>query len=168
MIQPGVTEHYLGRVSPFGDPWISARSGSPGHFVACHVLRRLLAPRHPPRALCSLTSLSSSPSGKCGGTIGVISPCHHFGEIEVLRLYCRSRLHLERFVRPRGLSASSADQVQRSAGGWHRACVRWHSSGDRCCSHAHAPAGHGPGAGLVETRRLELLTLSLQRRCSSS
>ena len=73
MIQPGVTEHYLGRVSPFGHPWISARSGSPRHFVACHVLHRLLAPRHPPRALCSLTSLSSSPMGKCGGTIGV----HH-------------------------------------------------------------------------------------------
>ena len=68
-----MTEHYLGRVSPFGDPWISARSGSPRHFVACHVLHRLLAPRHPPRALCSLTSLSSLPIGKCGGTIGV----HH-------------------------------------------------------------------------------------------
>ena len=37
-----------------------ARS-SPRHFVACHVLHRLLAPRHPPRALCSLTSLSNSP-----------------------------------------------------------------------------------------------------------
>jgi hypothetical protein len=31
-----------------------ARS-SPKHFVACHVLHRLLAPRHPPRALSSLT-----------------------------------------------------------------------------------------------------------------
>jgi hypothetical protein len=31
-----------------------ARS-SPKHFAACHVLRRLLAPRHPPHALSSLT-----------------------------------------------------------------------------------------------------------------
>jgi hypothetical protein len=31
-----------------------ARS-SPKHFVACHVLHRLLAPRHPPHALSSLT-----------------------------------------------------------------------------------------------------------------
>ena len=31
-----------------------ARS-SPKHFAACHVLRRLLAPRHPPNALSSLT-----------------------------------------------------------------------------------------------------------------
>jgi hypothetical protein len=31
-----------------------ARS-SPKHFVACHVLLRLLAPRHPPHALSSLT-----------------------------------------------------------------------------------------------------------------
>jgi hypothetical protein len=28
---------------------------SPKHFAACHVLRRLLAPRHPPHALSSLT-----------------------------------------------------------------------------------------------------------------
>ena len=36
---------------------------SPGHFAAYHVLHRLLAPRHPPRALCSLTSLSNQPNG---------------------------------------------------------------------------------------------------------
>ena len=36
---------------------------SPERFVACHVLRRLLAPRHPPCALlCFLPSLPSSPS----------------------------------------------------------------------------------------------------------
>ena len=29
--------------------------GSPRHFVVRHVLHRLLAPRHPPCALCSLT-----------------------------------------------------------------------------------------------------------------
>jgi hypothetical protein len=29
--------------------------GSPGLIAACHVLLRLLAPRHPPYALCSLT-----------------------------------------------------------------------------------------------------------------
>ena len=34
-----------------------ARS-SPKHFAACHVLLRLLAPRHPPHALCSLTYVS--------------------------------------------------------------------------------------------------------------
>jgi hypothetical protein len=34
-----------------------ARS-SPKHFAACHVLHRLLAPRHPPHALCSLTYIS--------------------------------------------------------------------------------------------------------------
>ena len=64
-IQPAVTGHYPDRVSPFGNPWISTCSGSPRHIVACHVLHRLLAPRHPPRALCSLTSLDSSPRGKC-------------------------------------------------------------------------------------------------------
>ena len=32
---------------------------SPRLFAACHVLHRLLAPRHPPRALCSLTPSST-------------------------------------------------------------------------------------------------------------
>ena len=36
----------------------SARD-SPKLFAACHVLHRLLAPRHPPRALCSLTPPAS-------------------------------------------------------------------------------------------------------------
>jgi hypothetical protein len=38
----------------------SARD-SPKLFAACHVLHRLLAPRHSPRALCSLTPFSSWP-----------------------------------------------------------------------------------------------------------
>jgi hypothetical protein len=37
---------------------LSARD-SPKLFAACHVLHRLLAPRHPPRALCSLTPPAS-------------------------------------------------------------------------------------------------------------
>src|ERR671919_1811303 len=57
-IQSVVPRHYPGWVSPFGDlRVITLARSSPRHFVACHVLHRLLAPRHPPRALCSLTSL---------------------------------------------------------------------------------------------------------------
>ena len=37
-----------GRVSPFGDPRISACRGSPRLIAASHVLHRRLAPRHPP------------------------------------------------------------------------------------------------------------------------
>ena len=40
----------------------SPLSGSPKLFAACHVLHRLLAPRHPPYALSSLTT---SPSYHC-------------------------------------------------------------------------------------------------------
>src|SRR6476661_2152144 len=36
-------------------------SGSPGLFAATHVLLRLLSPRHPSCALCSLVILSSLP-----------------------------------------------------------------------------------------------------------
>ncbi len=111
MIQPGVTEHYLGRVSPFGDPWISARCGSPGHIVACHVLHRLLAPRHPPRALCSLTPLGSSPRGKCRGDDRGTSPCHVIRRNRSCSIYCRSRLHLETCACPCGRPAFSTGRV---------------------------------------------------------
>src|SRR3954453_8720710 len=67
-----------------------ARS-SPRHFVACHVLHRLLAPRHPPRALCSLTSLNNSPNRGCQGeTYRDISPCRSTAEIEDLNSIYRS------------------------------------------------------------------------------
>jgi hypothetical protein len=39
---------------------------SPKHFAACHVLRRLLAPRHPPHALSSLTYSVHAPSTVLG------------------------------------------------------------------------------------------------------
>ena len=56
----------LRRVSPFGNPWIiSPMCGSPRLIAACHVLLRLLMPRHSPCALFSLT-------------------CHLFSEILVL------------------------------------------------------------------------------------
>ena len=51
-----------------------ARS-SPERFVACHVLHRLLAPRHPPRALCSLTSLNNSPNRQLPRDVRDHSPC---------------------------------------------------------------------------------------------
>ena len=55
-IQPAVPRHYPGWVSPFGHlRVITLARSSPKHFVACHVLHRLLAPRHPPYALSSLT-----------------------------------------------------------------------------------------------------------------
>ena len=44
------------RVSPFGNPRIIMPAcGSPGLIAACHVLHRLLLPRHPPCALSNLT-----------------------------------------------------------------------------------------------------------------
>ena len=51
---------------------LSARD-SPKLFAACHVLHRLLAPRHPPRALCSLTSLNNQPKGQGQQTVSAVS-----------------------------------------------------------------------------------------------
>ena len=46
----------LCRVSPFGNPWIiTLMCSSPRLIAACHVLLRLLMPRHSPCALYSLT-----------------------------------------------------------------------------------------------------------------
>ena len=45
-----------GWVPPFGYLWIfRLHTGSPELFAVCHALLRLLAPRHPPYALSSLT-----------------------------------------------------------------------------------------------------------------
>src|SRR5512141_449645 len=71
----GSTRSELG-ITPAGFPHSdisgskSARD-SPELFAACHVLHRLLAPRHPPRALCSLTPSSLWPSGQGHRGIGI-------------------------------------------------------------------------------------------------
>ena len=47
---------YYWQVSPFGYPWlVTDICSSPWLFAACHVLLRLLMPRHSPYALISLT-----------------------------------------------------------------------------------------------------------------
>jgi hypothetical protein len=59
-IHATVCEHVLTGVSPFGYLWIiTPICGSPQLFAAYRVLHRLLAPRHPPCALRSLTLLPS-------------------------------------------------------------------------------------------------------------
>src|SRR5919108_2253598 len=56
-VQTGVTRHDPCRVSPFGDPRVQRLVGSsPGLIAASYVLHRLLAPRHPPCALCNLAT----------------------------------------------------------------------------------------------------------------
>ena len=60
----------------------SARD-SPKLFAACHVLHRLLAPRHPPRALCSLTTTATHQAVSCH--VARDAPCTQLGEIEDLQ-----------------------------------------------------------------------------------
>src|SRR5215510_2800097 len=56
MYSAGRTEVLPQWVSPFGNPRIIMPvCGSPGLIAACHVLHRLLLPRHPPCALSNLT-----------------------------------------------------------------------------------------------------------------
>jgi hypothetical protein len=56
--------------------------GSPRLIAACHVLHRLLAPRHPPYALCSLTIKLTQPVVPVslavrGATVRMSSPYFH-------------------------------------------------------------------------------------------
>jgi hypothetical protein len=53
-IHCGVTEHYFGRVPPFGNLEIIACLQLPREYRRYRVLHRHFAPRHPPDALCSL------------------------------------------------------------------------------------------------------------------
>ncbi len=65
-VQARVTGHDPSRVSPFGDPRITARMAAPrGLSQPSHVLRRLLVPRHPPCALSSLTHAGGARCARC-------------------------------------------------------------------------------------------------------
>ena len=179
-----------------------ARS-SPGRFVACHVLHRLLAPRHPPRALCSLTSLNNSPEGSCRQRSGKIHlVVLSSAEIEVQKRlnFFRSRLHFVRCREPELAVPAIRWSVTSRLLAWSPR-IRGQPVGDttrrledssrlddqpgllfesvrglpdlqfhrQVCGQQTAYLASCPVlAGLVETRRLELLTLSLQRRCSSN
>jgi hypothetical protein len=71
---------------------------SPKHFAACHVLRRLLAPRHPPHALSSLTYSVHAASTvlACALTTAVASEsprrnrCFHSSTVKVARPLSRT------------------------------------------------------------------------------
>ena len=73
-IQPAVTRVHLVGFPHSDIPGSKPACGSPRLFAACHVLHRLLAPRHPPYALSSLIikltqyvvfRSVSNPYGKC-------------------------------------------------------------------------------------------------------
>jgi hypothetical protein len=90
----------------------SARD-SPKLFAACHVLHRLLAPRHPPRALSSLTPSAADQAVSRGG-VGMI--LDKLGEIEDLDLLPK---HVFQLVRcgPEGPPApADRRRSQRFAG----------------------------------------------------
>jgi hypothetical protein len=83
-IQPEVT----GR-TPAGFPHSdisgskSARD-SPKLLAACHVLHRLLAPRHPPRALCSLTTTATHQAVSCH--VARDAPCTYSAKLKIFNL----------------------------------------------------------------------------------
>ena len=167
----------------------SARD-SPKLFAACHVLHRLLAPRHPPSALCSLTTTATHQAVCC--CVARDTPCTQLGEIEDLQF---AETYPVVKVRPRAneTSACDLDRIlanpassdplvggsiptdQGSDVGVDKTTARSRraiasralpSSSLRLCASLFTCGARV--AKVVETRRLELLTLSLQRRCSAS
>ena len=66
-IQRAVPRVHRGGFPHSDIPGSKPACGSPRLFAACHVLRRLLAPRHPPYALSSLTiKLTQHVAPRCG------------------------------------------------------------------------------------------------------
>src|SRR5512143_1052078 len=84
----GSTRSELGH-TPAGFPHsdisgsMSARD-SPELFAACHVLHRLLAPRHPPRALCSLTTTATHQEAR--GRVVRDAPCTYSTKLKIFNL----------------------------------------------------------------------------------
>ncbi len=191
-IQPEVTGH-----TPAGFPHseisgsTSARD-SPKLNAACRVLHRLLAPRHPPRALCSLTTTATHQAVIC--RVARDAPCTYSAKLKIFNL---PKHYPVVKVRPFGPDGTLVDPVcpaiRWSVGGCPR--IRGAMSTRREDDHStmerpdrrSSSSSSGPlaryslavGASeaadppparsqVVETRRLELLTLSLQRRCSAS
>ena len=143
----------------------SARD-SPGLNAACHVLHRLLAPRHPPRALCSLTSTqhltrrSVSGCGRSGSPIITANTDHHRSSDRIDRstavIYPVVKVHR------RGGSRPTCRPSSDPAGRWARDDGA-HGSEDRVARAALARArclleckvaipADGSGGGDEETR----------------
>ena len=137
----------------------SARD-SPKLFAACHVLHRLLAPRHPPRALCSLTP---QPLTKRPGTDGSI---YRNCSDNTAKSKISKRLLILPITIPVGKVRASPEG---EAGSKRPPAVRWSVASRTEDTDQGIDAVATRAAGrVVETRRLELLTLSLQRRCSAN
>ena len=66
------------RVSPSEIPGSTPGCGSPRLIAACHVLRRLLAPRHPPCTLSSLTTMDRIPATSQGAPTMSLRIEHRF------------------------------------------------------------------------------------------
>ena len=73
-IQPAVTWFYQIGFPHSEIPGSKPACGSPGLIAACHVLHRLLAPRHPPYALSSLTIKLTQPDSPIGKSTVRVSP----------------------------------------------------------------------------------------------
>ena len=187
----------------------SARD-SPGLNAACHVLHRLLAPRHPPRALCSLTP--SQPLTRRSGAGGIDRVLLDTTKSSISSIVTDVVTYPVVKVRSPGgdLTATTlgvgtgpsdplvgglrwelTDQgIRRVPGSGHETTAPGQACEPSCDTRKLATRRSSrdstrvirlssvdlaqvfvlrrPDAGVVETRRLELLTLSLQRRCSAN
>ena len=109
--------------------------GSPKLIAACHVLHRLLAPRHPPHALSSLTLKL---------TFAVVSLSSSCGEPRVLILLLEQNLRFARHTfTPRtpssDRSATHSDRANASLFSFQRAAVLLPAEPLRCSSDFTSP-----------------------------
>ena len=149
-------------------PGSTPACGSPGLIAACHVLHRLLAPRHSPQALSSLIAKS----GPLGGPVTRTSARGTQRTVSALMITMRSfqRTHRSVLARVRdsqgpgggkGTGPKSALSVV-GVTGLEPVTLRLSSACSNQLSYTPVGAGRAAGPGLVELRRFELPTYSLQ------
>jgi hypothetical protein len=165
-IQRAVPEVYSGGFPHSEIPGSKPACGSPRLIAACHVLHRLLAPRHPPYALSSLTikltqavaairirmAVLSSAAARdrrsaTQSAAGVSSPFH--------KLLCSSRICRERTASPHSSECSRRCALPTYSVVKER-CVRF-------CRTAPLPAGRSP---LFESRRETNKKPGVERRAN--
>ena len=100
-IRAGMLRHDPQRVVPSEIPGSSPGCGSPRLIAACRVLRRRLAPRHPPCTLSSLTAMDHVPALRPGAphrvathraailVFGLVVNATSFATIHLSRSICR-------------------------------------------------------------------------------
>ena len=156
---------------------------SPRLFAACHVLHRLLAPRHPPNALVSLAiptqppARSTKPRNKQPSQAAslTLSYSHFHSQIHLSKITRQGRVqrtghHLRRFWKraPRMAQGPGGTSIRLKNACHGRAVARHRKAMTIGSRQSLMDSSRGNAAGKMEANGFEPMTPCLQSRCSTS